>query len=293
MHAYWIYPEQLEINVWRTFEKRVRAIVRGKRYAAQKGIAASFAASAPGLGSGANCLLLQRSSASLPLDDGSVDCVITDPPYGDNVNYAELADYWTVWNPRLKKIVDKRQEAVINRTQKKDLRRYGELLAGIFRECSRVLKPDGALVATFNSKDLEVVTAFLKAAAEGGFRLVVDGLLYQEPIKAYTTTVHAKEVGAFTGDFIFTFAKSRRQAPAVRPVDWKAAIDRTVERRARNARTEIEFRRGAYTDLIPLLAGWAGRLNGEATAAASYAERQVRARQFKALHYSRARSIAR
>ena len=32
MHAYWIYPRSLEINVWETFTKRCKAIIRGKKY---------------------------------------------------------------------------------------------------------------------------------------------------------------------------------------------------------------------------------------------------------------------
>src|SRR5208337_421463 len=32
MHAYWIYPKSLEINVWNTFGRRFQATLRGKRY---------------------------------------------------------------------------------------------------------------------------------------------------------------------------------------------------------------------------------------------------------------------
>lgn len=32
MHAYWIYPKSLEINVWNTFSHRFHAVLRGKRY---------------------------------------------------------------------------------------------------------------------------------------------------------------------------------------------------------------------------------------------------------------------
>ena len=34
------------------------------------------------------------------MDDGSIDCIVFDPPYHDNVAYAELADFFDVWLKR-------------------------------------------------------------------------------------------------------------------------------------------------------------------------------------------------
>ena len=34
------------------------------------------------------------------LDDGSIDCIVFDPPYHDNVSYAELSDFFHVWLKR-------------------------------------------------------------------------------------------------------------------------------------------------------------------------------------------------
>ena len=36
----------------------------------------------------------------LPLDDRSVDCIVFDPPYEENVCYAELSDFFYVWLKR-------------------------------------------------------------------------------------------------------------------------------------------------------------------------------------------------
>jgi adenine-specific DNA methylase len=295
MHAYWIYPKQLEINVWHTFSKRVQAVLRGKEYLEERGFTCKPVQTFRQLRNGGNALLFNRSADKLPLPDNFIDCIITDPPYGGNVNYGELSDFWTIWNPELGTIIDKQKEAVINKTQSKDVRRYEEILWSVFRECSRVLKPDGVMVATFNSKDLEIVCTFLRAAARGGFELMKHGLQYQEPIKAYTTTVHAKEVGAFTGDFIFTFRKSKRnvQEKTLKGNFWKQAIDTTVDRHARHSRTEIEFRRGVYEHIIPLLAGWVYVANGQSTDIARYAEKRIRQQSFIPLSFTVIRSMAR
>ena len=44
---------------------------------------------------------VQRASATqLPDADDSYDAVITDPPYYDNISYADLSDFFYVWLKR-------------------------------------------------------------------------------------------------------------------------------------------------------------------------------------------------
>ncbi len=40
------------------------------------------------------------SATDLPLPDASVDAIVTDPPYYDNVMYAECSDFFFVWFKR-------------------------------------------------------------------------------------------------------------------------------------------------------------------------------------------------
>ena len=50
------------------------------------------------LQSDGNALLRAQTAEDLSfIPDGSVDAVVTDPPYCDNVMYAELADLYYVW----------------------------------------------------------------------------------------------------------------------------------------------------------------------------------------------------
>src|SRR5205085_179594 len=39
----------------------------------------------------------RASATKLPLEDASIDAVITDPPYYDNISYADLSDFFYVW----------------------------------------------------------------------------------------------------------------------------------------------------------------------------------------------------
>jgi SAM-dependent methyltransferase len=263
MHAYWIYPKSLEINVWNTFERRYAAICRGKRYSNEHvGTYCRLAEDFDELRNGkASCLILNRSATRLPIPNDSIDAVITDPPYGGNVNYAELSDYWFVWMSK-GRTIEKGQEVIINRNQGKTLDDYEKLLCAVFKECYRVLKPHRFLVSTFNSKDLRVVASFIIAASTGGFALLPDGLQYQRPIRSYTTTFHAMQIGAFVGDFIFTFVKERTpQHESIQAedelLDLEGSLSDLIAETAKGGSTEPQLRERAYRILIPFLGKYA------------------------------------
>src|SRR5262249_37325734 len=51
-----------------------------------------------------SAIIYNRSSECLtPIETGSVDLVLTDPPYYDNLSYSELSDFYHVW---LRKVLD-------------------------------------------------------------------------------------------------------------------------------------------------------------------------------------------
>lgn len=260
MHAYWIYPKSLEINVWKTFERRTAAVLRGKKYSNENiGTVGRKARDFSDIiKNKAPYLLLTGSATQLPLPNNSIDAIITDPPYGGNVNYGELADFWFVWMSR-GKTIEKQNETVINKTQRKTLQDYEMLLYTVFKECYRVLKQDRYLVSTFNSKDVGVVSSFITAASRAGLRLLPNGLLYQKPISHYETTFHAMQIGAFVGDFIFTFQKGGRSG--IRSSTTSRDLNKiqreltAVTRKASEGRiTESEIREKSYRILIPFLA---------------------------------------
>ena len=110
------------------------------------------------------------SASVLDMPIESIDCIVMDPPYYDNVMYAELADFFYVWLKRTAGILfprefssyltDKDREAVANpirfigQQKKSSLagRDYQERMAAIFAECRRVLKPHGVMTVMFTHK---------------------------------------------------------------------------------------------------------------------------------------------
>jgi len=260
MHAYWLYPKTLEINVWNTFQRRCTAVARGKKY--NENIIGNYYKRAESfkdlLDNKATCLILTQSSMNLPIVEETIDVVITDPPYGGNVNYAELADYWSVWLNH-DKLIDKNEEIIINETRKKSLTDYEQGLTKVFEKCYKALKRGGNIVVTFNSRNFHVVASFVIAATRAGFILHPQGLLYQPPIRAYTTTFHAMQVGAFVGDFIFTFYKPTNPVTDTPSLDrelknFKDEIDALIKNHVGERITEPELREKTYRTLIPFLA---------------------------------------
>ena len=121
------------------------------------------------------------------IEDGTVDAVVMDPPYYDNVMYAELSDFFYVWLKRTAGLVfpelfgrsmtDKENEAVANPakfTGQKGARAmagqdYEERMALIFKECRRVLKPSGIMTVMFMHKSTGAWNALTKSIIQAGF----------------------------------------------------------------------------------------------------------------------------
>ena len=123
------------------------------------------------------------------IENQSIDAVVMDPPYYDNVMYAELSDFFYVWLKRTAgyvypelftlPVTDKENEAVANpakfRGQKKarELAHYDyqERMAAIFKECNRVLKQDGILTLMFTHKATGAWDALTKGLMDAGFAI--------------------------------------------------------------------------------------------------------------------------
>lgn len=121
------------------------------------------------------------------LTNGSVDVVVMDPPYYDNVMYAELSDFFYVWLKRTaglvfpelfrRQLTDKENEAVANPAKFRDQkgakalagRDYQERMARIFEECRRVLKPEGIMTLMFTHKATGAWDALTQGLMQAGF----------------------------------------------------------------------------------------------------------------------------
>ncbi|MFP3320209.1 MAG: DNA methyltransferase [Acidilobus sp.] len=253
LHAYWIYPKYLEMNVWRQFLNRAQAVIRGKEYTNR--YIGSYAKEARDVGElirgEATYMIIQGDARRLPIPNESVDAVITDPPYGGNVNYAELSDYF-LW--LFDESAPKENEIIVNSTRGFTIYSYERGLEEVFKESYRVLKPGGLFISTFNSKDATVVGAFMLALKNAGFTFI--GTSPQPYLEAYETTFHAMQVDAMNFDFIFFYTKNEALRNSCNGMsnltlnELREALMHELELCKKRECTEKEYRAKAYPLLM-------------------------------------------
>lgn len=172
--------------------------------------------------------ITNKSGDSLDhLADSSVDCVVMDPPYYDNVMYAELSDFFYVWLKRTagqvfpelfrRQLTDKENEAVANPAKFKDQkgakqlagRDYQERMAAIFAECRRVLKPEGIMTLMFTHKATGAWDALTKGLMEAGFTITASWPINTEA----ESSMHIKDKAA-ANSTIFLACRPRAVLPS-------------------------------------------------------------------------------
>lgn len=231
--GFWLPSVYLEANVLEQFTRRCAAVLRGKRDF-QRGLGEGPPPRERSIrdviadGELSYCLV-RGSSAYIAADDKSVDAIITDPPYGSYVHYADLSNFWSAWLPEIRDmggLIDQRDEAVIARKRfpgAKSIHDYTRLLESCLRECSRVLKDSGCLVLTFHNREPRAWASLLVAAWRAGFQLPPDGVLFQPGVSSYRHTAQSRRGGSVIGDFILTFNKLHGATPA-RPLRGHSAL---------------------------------------------------------------------
>lgn len=275
-HAYWMSYQYVEVNPVEYIEKRISAIKSALNF--QEGkfmVPPVFVNSFEDLKNYESaCLQLNQDSSQVPIPDESVDLVLTDPPYGGNVQYGELSAFWLAWiydDLKISKdyITDLAGEILVQRKNKvkaKTHQTYYEGLKRVYTECFRVLKKGQPLVFTFNSKDAKVWLAVLKAVMDSGFVLEPEGIIYQSPIEIYKNTAHTMASGTVHGDFIYTFVKPFEDQQPEELIDaneLQKKIEETVivaieEELIKNGEKTIsELYIAVLREIIPLMARFA------------------------------------
>jgi putative DNA methylase len=149
----------------------------------------------------------QGSAGRLPVETGSIDAVVTDPPYYDSIQYGDLAAFFRVWLsqmlPRAADWAYDGSAAAVSSKRAGDGRRYAEQLGGVFRECRRTLRPgSGRLIFTFHHWQPRAWAALTLALYGAGFRLLNRYVVHAEN----PMSVHISHVRALTHDAILVLA---------------------------------------------------------------------------------------
>jgi hypothetical protein len=111
--------------------------------------------------------VVETASAASPLHPAnSVDYIFTDPPFGENIYYADLNFLVESWHRVLTNAVP---EAIVDRFKKKGLAEYQRLMQQCFEEYCRVLKPGRWMTVVFHNSRNAVWNAIQEAMLAAGF----------------------------------------------------------------------------------------------------------------------------
>jgi len=165
------------------------------------------------------CTIQRGSALSLPYGEEFFDAVVTDPPYYDNVPYADLSDFFYVWLRRsvgdlypehfAPQLTPKRGEATaLSSRHGGDMeaatKEYEAMMAQAFAEARRVLKPGAPLVCVYAHKTTSGWTTLVEALRQTGF-VVTEAWPIDLEMEA---RLHAKEAASLASN-IFLVARKR------------------------------------------------------------------------------------
>lgn len=149
--VYYVPSHTCEVSPWYAIE------ARGKR------LARTFSKFEPVLGTS---VISTGSATQLGAPDDSVDYIFTDPPFGENIYYADLNYLIEIWHGVT---TDATPEAIIDRFKKKALPDYQRLMQKCFAEYHRVLKPGRWMTVVFSNSRAAVWNAIQVALQQAGF----------------------------------------------------------------------------------------------------------------------------
>lgn len=189
------------------------------------------------------------------IKDGSIRCITVDPPYYDNVNYAECSNYFLVWMKRTlggtfpelfnandpDQLANTDDEAIMNVARFKEAGKKAKQLAtadyenkmfGCFGEMHRVLADDGVLTVMFTHKQVEAWDTLGAALIKAGFRIDASWPVNTESDKS----LHQAKKNAAASTILLACRKREKSLESVWWDDLKANVRTTARQKA----TEFE-----------------------------------------------------
>jgi len=137
------------------------------------------------------------------IKNSSLKIICVDPPYYDNVNYAECSNYFYVWQKRTlgdvfptlfaTELANADDEAVMNPARFKDMGKkknelaiadYENKMMACFKEMHRVLANDGVLTVMFTHKQVEAWDTLGMALLRAGFTIDASWPVHTESEKS-------------------------------------------------------------------------------------------------------------
>jgi hypothetical protein len=113
-----------------------------------------------------NSCVQTSSMTQTGIPNGVIDYILTDPPFGGNLNYSELNYLWESW---MGVTTNNNPEAIMNNVQGKGINEYQSLMERCFTEYCRVLKPGRWITIEFHNSQNSVWNSIQEALLRAGF----------------------------------------------------------------------------------------------------------------------------
>jgi len=145
-----------------------------------------------------------ETATKIPEKEKGVPCIVVDPPYAENVMYAEVSDFFYVWLKRLlgdifpevfkSTLTEKEEEAVSNPARFKGMGKSAKKLAqedyktkmeACFREMHRILQDDGVMTVMFTHRTAEAWSSLATALMNADFTFISSWPVHTEPTQKY------------------------------------------------------------------------------------------------------------
>ena len=149
--VYYVASQHAECNPWYILEGKLSRLNE-----AFQGVIAAKGAVA----------LTTGTATRLEIPGNCIDYIFTDPPFGDNLAYAELNFLVEAFH---KCFTNMKPEAIVSSHQKKSLSEYQHLMCLCFTEYYRVLKPGRWMTVVFHNSRNSVWAAIQESLQIAGF----------------------------------------------------------------------------------------------------------------------------
>ena len=159
-----------------------------------------------------SCLILNQTSADLSnIKNKSIDVILTDPPYYDNLVYSDLSAFYYVW---LKDHIEFKQDNIIDDSifvtchENKGPEQYVLQLTRVFQQCWEKLKDNGILVFSYHHNKVDAWISLAKSIKNSGF--IVTNVL---PIRSEGNSAYHSSEESIKWDSIIVLRKEKMAMP--------------------------------------------------------------------------------
>jgi 16S rRNA G966 N2-methylase RsmD len=149
--VYYVASQHSEVSPWYILEGKADRLEKSFK----KAVAYSTAAA-----------ITTGDCGRVVIPEHSVDYVFTDPPFGENIYYADLNFLVESWH---RVLTDSAPEAIVDQAKKKGVSEYQDLMRRCFAEYYRVLKPGRWMTVVFSNSSNAIWRAIQEAMGTAGF----------------------------------------------------------------------------------------------------------------------------